>query len=194
MIKAIIFDFFGVIGQSTYVLIHEDYKTNDQQNRQFKELHKALDYEFISQKEFLWAYADILHISAKEMQKLFDDKNRRFGHSEHLLKYIKTLRKKYKIGLLSNMTKESYLEFIEPIKDNFDVIVTSYHARLAKPERAIYELCAKQLKLDTSECLMVDDSYYNCEGARVAGMEAIEYTDLDNFKKTLAKFLADSDN
>jgi putative hydrolase of the HAD superfamily len=92
------------------------------------------------------------------------------------------------------MTKESYLEFIEPIKDNFDVIVTSYHARLAKPERAIYELCAKQLKLDTSECLMVDDSYYNCEGARVAGMEAIEYTDLDNFKKTLAKFLADSDN
>lgn len=194
MIKAIIFDFFGVIGQSFYALIHEDYKTNDQQNRQFRELHKALDYEFITQKEFLQAYADILHISVKEMQKLFDDRNRRFGPSKHLLEYIKTLRKKYKIGLLSNMTKESYLEFIEPIKGNFDAIITSYQAKLAKPERAIYELCAKQLGLDTSECLMVDDSYYNCEGARAAGMEAIEYTDLDNFKKGLAKFLADSDN
>lgn len=189
MIKAIIFDFFGVIGQSTYRLIHEDFETSEDQNRQFKELHKALDYEFISQADFIRSYATILNIPEERMKQLFHDSKRRFSTSGALLDYIAELRKSYKIGLLSNITMQSYHEFIEPIKNRFDVIVTSYQTKLAKPERAIFELCAVRLGLDTSECIMIDDSFDNCEGARVTGMQAIQFVSLEDLKKQISELV-----
>lgn len=194
MIKAIIFDFFGVIGQSTYKLIHEYFDTNEEQNKQFKELSKSLDYGFISQKQFIKSYGDILHISEAEMQKIYHDTGHRFGMSKKLLEFIKELEKNYKIGLISNVSKESYFEFIEPLKEYFDVIVTSYHTKLAKPERAIYELAAKDLAVNVSECVMIDDHFDNCEGARAAGMEAIQFEDTEHLKIELKRFLTNPDN
>jgi putative hydrolase of the HAD superfamily len=185
MIKAIIFDFFGVVGKSTYRIIHEDFQTTPEQNLQFQELHKAHDYEFISDEVFIKSYAQILGISYQKMQDIYNNAERRFGASQALLDYIAELRNTYKIALLSNISSDSFHHFIEPIKDNFDVVITSYQSKLAKPERAIFELCAQKLGLDVSECLMIDDNYDNCEGARVAGMDAIEYTGLIDLKKQL---------
>jgi putative hydrolase of the HAD superfamily len=189
MIKAIIFDFFGVVGKSTYRMIHEDFQTTPEQNVQFQELHKAHDYEFISDEEFINSYAQILGINYQEMLAIYNNAERRFGASQALLEYIAELRKSYKVALLSNISSDSFHHFIEPIKDNFDVVVTSYENKLAKPERAIYELCAQKLGFDVSECLMIDDNFNNCEGARAAGMEAIEYKGLKDLENQINNFL-----
>jgi FMN phosphatase YigB (HAD superfamily) len=145
MIKAIVFDFFGVIGQSTWALIHEEYETTKEQDRQYKELGRALDCEYISLDDFLKSYAEVLGISYEEMFRVYSDPSKRFGASKKILEYIDDLRADYKIALLSNIVKEAALEFVEPMKEHFDVIVTSYQTKLAKPEVAIYELCAKNL-------------------------------------------------
>lgn len=190
MIKAIIFDFFGVIGKSTYRMIHEDYQTTPEQDEQFKQLHKALDYEFVTQREFIESYAKILNISYEQMLSLFNNADRRFATSQALLDYVADLRKTYKIGLISNISRESFYQFIKPISNQFDMVLTSYQTKLAKPERAIFELGAQKFGVDVSECLMIDDNFDNCEGARSAGMEAIEFKSLNQLKNELKEFLA----
>lgn len=189
MIKAIIFDFFGVIGLSTHSLIREQFELTESQIDELRNLHKLLDYEYIGSKKYLSAYAAVVGISYEEMLKIYNDSVERFAHSKILLDYIKELRKTYKISLLSNVSKEAYIQFIEPIKEYFDVIVTSHETQLAKPEQAIYEYCADQLGVDTSECVMIDDSKINCEGAISAGMQATQYEDFDQFKKDLIDLL-----
>lgn len=187
MIKAVVFDFFGVIAQSTEVLIHEEYKTTQEQNQQFEKLREALDYGYIAQEEYLKSYAEVVGISYEEMFRIYSDPSKRYGPSKKVLEYARSLRQKYTIALLSNITRESYLEFVDSIEDYFDVVVTSYQVKLAKPETAIYELCANRLGLDVSECVMIDDRQENCDGATAADMQAILFKDLKSLKKVMLK-------
>ena len=45
-----------------------------------------------------------------------------------------------------------------------------------KPDPAIYQLLCERYGLTPAECLFVDDNADNCEGARIAGMQAVHYT------------------
>jgi putative hydrolase of the HAD superfamily len=194
VIKAIIFDFFGVIGRSTHAMMREHFNLTPEQMLEIKNLHKMLDYEFIGSRNYLSAFAKIVGSTYDEVYKVYEDSRNRFSSSNQILGYITELRKTCKVALLTNVTKQAFDEFISPVEDYFDLIVTSYDTKWAKPEAAIYELCAQRLGLDVSECLMVDDSYTNCEGARAAGMEAIHFKDFDQFKTELEAILSDSDD
>ena len=55
----------------------------------------------------------------------------------------------------------------------FDCIVVSGEVGVAKPSTGIYELAEQKLHARPEDCIMVDDSAANCQGARAAGMSAI---------------------
>jgi len=186
--KAIIFDFFGVVGQSTYQLVLNDINITDEQQLQLTDLHKAMDNGFFSDAEFLQVYAQILHMNYDDFVAKYYESERRFQNSKQIIDLIARLRKNYKVGLLSNVGADGYEQFIKPLVDNFDTVVTSFHVQLAKPEMAIFEYTAKQLDVDVSECIMIDDSETNCEGARAAGMEAIKFDTVKQLVTELAKF------
>lgn len=187
--RAIIFDFFGVVGQSTYQLVGEDYTYTEAQNAQLHDLHKAFDNGFVGDQEFLQTYARIIGLPYEKFIKKYYTSEQRFRNSYAVFALVESLKKDYKVGLLSNVGQDAYTKFIEPIVHHFDEVVTSYDAQLAKPERAIFELMAHKLGVDVSECIMIDDSESNCEGARAAGMQAICFTTLDNLKQTLRIYL-----
>lgn len=188
MINAIIFDFFGVIGKSTRRMMREHFNLTDQQYAELQNLHKMLDYEYIGSRGYLEAFAKIVGSTYDEVYKIYEDSKSRFQHSQDILDYIAELHKKYKTALLSNVSPQAYGEFIKPVIGYFDVVVTSYVTKYVKPDVRAYQFTAQQLGVDVSECLMVDDSHTNCEGARAAGMEAIEFTDLENLKQKLKEF------
>lgn len=188
MIKALIFDFFGVIGQSTYAYIADKYSPSQQQRVKLTDLHKSLDHEYISYEQFINQYADILSVSVKEISEIFANAKQNFHTSRQLLDYIEKHRNLYKIALLSNVSGESYKTFIQPIVQHFDVVVTSYSVKMAKPDVEIFSYIARQLQLDPSECVMIDDNEVNCEGAIAAGMQAIKYVDYKSFINDLTKY------
>ena len=131
-------------------------------------------------------------MSKSEFEDIFHDSTSRFAVSNELIEYINSLKAKcIKIGLLSNVNKEAYEEFIVPIlsRINFDNIVLSFEVKLAKPSVEIYELTADRLGVDISDCVMVDDNVENCEGARSAGMDAICYKSTTQFKKNLKIYI-----
>ncbi|MCU0667445.1 MAG: HAD-IA family hydrolase [Patescibacteria group bacterium] len=194
MIKAVIFDFFGVIGESTYQHIAQKYKLNSKQLVELTDLHKTYDNGFINETDFLKTYAEIIAVDydwfMKEYQHMLND----FKTSHAVLSYAKDLKNNYKVGLLSNVADRSYKQFIEPIKDQFDVVVTSYQVQLAKPDIEIYQITANKLGVDVSECVMVDDNSVNCQGAISAGMQAmaIHFVDIDLLKADLSRLLKNS--
>jgi HAD superfamily hydrolase (TIGR01509 family) len=189
MLKAIIFDFFGVIGRSTHAMMREHFNLTPQQILDIKNLHKMLDYEFIGSNKYLSAYAEIVGVPYDEVYRIYEDSASRFSSSNQILDYITELNKSYKVALLTNVSQRAFGEFIAPLKNYFDLVVTSFETKWAKPEVAIYELCADRLGLDVSECVMVDDSYINCEGAMSAGMQAIHFKDFDQLKRDLTLLL-----
>lgn len=185
MYKAIIFDFFGVVGQSTYQLVISDITLTDEQKLQLSDLHKSMDNGFVNDTEFLQQYAQILHMDYGEFVQKYYESEHRFHNSSTILGLIAQLRTQYKVGLLSNVGADGYNKFIAPIIHNFDCVVTSFETKLAKPERAIFEFAAQQLKVDVAECIMIDDSESNCEGARAAGMYAICFKSVTALKNEL---------
>ena len=189
MVKAIIFDFFGVVGLSTYQIVADKCALSPDQRLGLKDVHKAFDKGFIDEKEFLQTYASTINQPYDDFVKDFFMSKKRFEASEPLLNYITELKKTYKIALLSNVNQGAYKEFIVPYIGYFDEVMLSFQVNIAKPDEAIYELIAQKMGLDVSECIMVDDNYINCQGAAAAGMQDILYKDFSDFKPKLLQCL-----
>lgn len=190
MIKAVIFDFFGVIGASTYQLIAENIQiSSKKQLDAISDLHKSIDNGFVNQEEFLHQYAEIAGLSYEEFLKIYHDSNNRFSVSNKLLEYIANLKSKsYKIGLLSNVNKEAYEEFVKPIvrTNYFDVVMPSFQTGLVKPAISAFLTMSEKLSVNPEEAVMVDDLESNCEAAEAAGLKSILYTNFHTFKEEAA--------
>lgn len=192
MTRAIIFDFFGVIGASVYQLIAEKIDIKAENIQAITDLHKALDNGYINQEEFFQTYAELTDMNVTDFLKIYHDSDKRFAVSEKLLSYIKELKEQgYVIGLLSNVNEEAYIEFIKPIekKGLFNVVVPSYLYGIAKPDQEIFRICAQELSVDVTECLMVDDVLSNCESAISVGMQAVQYISFTDFKTKLVAYI-----
>jgi HAD superfamily hydrolase (TIGR01509 family) len=192
MIKAFIFDFFGVIGASTYQLIAEKIDVhNSDQLTAISDLHKSLDNGFVTQEDFLHQYAQIANLSYEDFLQIYHNSNTRFSVSEKLIEYIGDLKKEgYKIGLLSNVNKEAFEEFVKPIvvqHNYFDAVMPSFQTGLVKPSSTAFLEMSNKLQVAPEECLMVDDLELNCLSAQSAGLKAIIYRNYHQFRLELNK-------
>lgn len=64
-----------------------------------------------------------------------------------------------------------------PFLTGFDGIVVSGDERLLKPEPEIYRLLLDRYGLQAADCVFIDDSHANVEGARAVGMHAVHFTE-----------------
>jgi putative hydrolase of the HAD superfamily len=95
-----------------------------------------------------------------------------------LLDYIATLKPRFKIGMLSNISSRDRLSIrFEPgqLDTAFDTIVASGDEGYVKPQPEIYQIVATRLGVAPHECVMIDDIPEFCEGARAVGMQAIQF-------------------
>lgn len=111
--------------------------------------------------------------------------------NEALIEFSQTLRPKYKVGMLTNMSTGVVDKYFtqEQLDAHFDNTIIAGDVQLVKPQPEMYELAAKVMKLEPSECLLVDDSQVNCEGARQAGMRALLYRSNDQIQQNLTELL-----
>ncbi len=66
---------------------------------------------------------------------------------------------------------------IYPFLAGFDGIIVSGDEKLLKPDAPIYRLLLDRYGLEAEDCIFIDDSRANVEGARQVGMHAIHYPD-----------------
>ena len=95
-----------------------------------------------------------------------------------LIEHIRALRRlSYKTGLLSNAFSDlrEVVNLEWKIADAFDHMVISAEVQLMKPDERIYQLAISRLRVLPGEAVFVDDMLENVEGARAAGMHAIQF-------------------
>jgi FMN phosphatase YigB (HAD superfamily) len=193
MIKAIIFDYGGVLSAETSL---RDFgriyaprfgKDPEEFNRLIMENWAPARVNAISSALFWKNLAGFIGIAPDVLRKDF---MYFFGFREEVFALAKKLKKGgYKLGILSNQIEDWLEEIIENRKFNqtFDVIVTSYKSKLAKPDIPIYREVVEKLGVKPEECVFIDDMRKNLAPARQIGMKTILFTDFENLKKELEK-------
>jgi 2-haloacid dehalogenase len=74
-----------------------------------------------------------------------------------------------------------------PFLARFDGAIVSGDEGLLKPDPAIYRLLLTRYGLEAQECLFIDDSAANVEGARSVGMQALHYVEPMDLASELAR-------
>jgi epoxide hydrolase-like predicted phosphatase len=189
MIKAIIFDFFGVLVTEGFKKFRDEHFPGDDKKwQEAVDLVNLHDSGQISKDQFIQGLADISGESFDYVaQNINSNQPNRL-----LVEYIRNeLKLKYKIGLLSN-SGDNYLSQMFGPKDVelFDDVVLSYRFKMIKPLPEIFELAAKRLGIQPSEAIFIDDSSSHCDGAQTTGMKTILYKDFPSFKKEIEQALA----
>jgi len=113
---------------------------------------------------------------------------------EALVNYIRSLRPRYKTGLLSNAWSDlrHYLENHWHVADAFDDLVISAEVGLAKPDARIYQLAVERLAVAPEQAVFVDDYLDNVEAARAAGLHAIHFRGLEQSRAELDRVLKET--
>lgn len=188
MIKAIIFDCFGVV-------ISDD----------FDDAYRAAggdpdkDHKFIARTHHdsnsgkipssLAVFAKHLGISEEEWYHIVNG-----GRviNQPLLDYAAGLKQSYKVAMLSNIGSAGVERFFEPgfLERYFELIVESGKIGYAKPEAQAFEYVADGLGVRLDECVMIDDREDYIMGAQGVGMETVLYKNLAQLKTELGKILA----
>lgn len=180
MIKAIIFDCFGVLlGNAYKIHLNEVERTDPERAKEIRAINHASDMGILSREETAEHISGLFDM---DVEDFLEEQNQLEVPNEQLLAYIQTLKPQYKVGMLSNINSRDRLSirFADGVLDaHFDTIVASGDEGFVKPQPEIYHIAATRLEVAPHECLFIDDIAEFCEGARQVGMQAIQFITTD---------------
>jgi len=95
-----------------------------------------------------------------------------------LVDFLRSLRGKYKTGLISNAW-DDLRDYIvrEKFDDAFDNMTISAEVGAVKPEAKIYQFALDQFQVQPKEAVLVDDFAVNIEGCEKVGIKGIHFKD-----------------
>lgn len=190
MVKAVIFDCFGVLATEAWLPFKAKYFSHDPKlYEQATDIGRQANRGLISYDDFIGSIARLAGISPRQAASAIQ----RNVPNERLFAYIEGLKPKYKLGLLSNAAADRLQQiFTENELADFDAITLSYQKGFIKPQSEAFEVAARELGVTPEECVFVDDQQRHIDGALAAGMRGILYTDFEHFEPELDKLLRQS--
>ncbi len=191
MIKAVLFDYFGVLYPDTFWSLANRYlpDRDDEVQQNLHDLIKQADTGLIDQNKFWSSAADLFGVAKATL----DDEIESFGGVDRaLLAVVKKLKvQKLKTGIISNVGQDVVRKELGADGSIFDVYVLSADTGYIKPDPQVYKIALKELGLAADECVFIDDIPRNVRGAEAVGMKAIHYLNFPQFKKELNQLLTE---
>lgn len=188
MIRAIIFDCFGVLTSDGWLPFKREHFGHDKALfEEATDLNKQAGSGMMSGNEFIRRIAAMARVSADHVTRQILGSR----PNEELLDYIKQdLKPKYRIGLLSNTSSNALHDlFTDEQIAVFDAVALSYEIGVTKPYPEAYEHILSQLGVSAGEAVFIDDQERHCTGARDVGLQAIVYRNFEQMKTELEKLL-----
>lgn len=184
MIKAVVFDCFGVLATEAWLPFKAKYFGDaPEKYEEASDLAKRANAGLISHQDFIATAAEMAGITPQEAEHFIS----RNVPNEELFEHIRELKKTYKIGFLSNIAGNFlHRMFDEKQLGLFDEICLSFETGFVKPDPQAFINIADKLGVEPGEAVMVDDQERIITGAREAGLKAILFKDAEQFKKELA--------
>ena len=190
MIKAIIFDCFGVLVGRGFDRTYRMAGGNPVKDRAFIEnILGQANLGLISDKEFQAAVAGQIGLRTQEWQRVMQNAEQL---NIPLLVYIKELHTSYKTAILSNANAGVVNRLIGQrlLDETFDQVIISAEEGIVKPDIRIYQFTIDRLGVLAHECLYVDDREVLLEPAERVGMQVLLYDDYTHTKEAIKKLLA----
>lgn len=193
MIKAILWDFGGVITSSPFEAF----------NRFEAEMGIPKDFirgiNSINPTTNAWAKFESNQISIREFDQLFEAESADNGHPIkgllvlsllmgdvrlEMVEALKTCKHHFKVGCITNnvktapntanpQTNESDIQLAK-IMALFDEVVESSIEGVRKPDPEIYQIALERMDVKAENCVYLDDLGINLKPARIMGMKTIK--------------------
>jgi epoxide hydrolase-like predicted phosphatase len=186
-IKAVFFDFGGVIQRTEYQSPRQ--KLAEKFRMEYEDIDKLVfnsptakqaTVGEIKESEHWKALAKRVKLSADEIKNF---ESEFFGGDVidyELVTFIRALRPKYKTGLISNAWSDMREYLVKKkLDDAFDTLTISAEVKMAKPDEKIYHLALEQIGVKADEALFVDDVPVNIEACQKVGMKGVLFRDVD---------------
>ena len=173
--KAIIFDCFGVLYPNHADGFEERHKEFLANNSAFMDqLNLDIDLGKVTQAD---AYERLAKAMSSTSAKVQTEMEARLVVDPKIVNVIRELKKKYKIGLLSNAGSEEIAVISrDGLEELFDATAISYEVGFLKPSPIIYKTCLERLHVRPQESVFVDDRMLYLEAANKLGMHTIHYS------------------
>ena len=194
MIKAVFWDFGGVITSSPFEAFNKYEKDNNLPSDFLRKVNST------NPDDNAWAKLERSEVNLEEFDLLFEKESKTLGHS---------IKGKEVIALLQGQVRPEMVKALQIIKGNliqacltnniqslkeeafdkgnvsvvgkhdaimglFDFVIESSKVNLRKPDPAFYEMACEKAKIEPSEAVFLDDLGINLKPARILGMETIK--------------------
>lgn len=195
MIKAIIFDCFGVLTSDAWLPFKkQNFGDDPSKFEEAGRLNALCDSGKISYNQFITQVGELAGVSSSEVDVAIS-KN---VSDEKLFDYIDdSLKPHYKLAILSN-AGANWLEELFSAEQIalFDSILLSCDTGFIKPQVEAYESALQALGVsDPKECIFIDDQARYCEAAEKFGLKTIRYRSREQAIQEIDQLLnADSDS
>jgi len=194
MIKAVFWDFGGVITSSPFEAFNKYEKHNNLPSDFLRKVNST------NPDDNAWAKLERSEVNLDEFDLLFEKESKTLGYA---------IKGKEVIALLQGQVRPEMLNALQRIKGNliqacltnniqslkkeafdegnvsvagkhdeimrlFDFVIESSKVNLRKPDPAFYKMACEKAKIEPSEAVFLDDLGINLKTARILGMETIK--------------------
>ncbi len=154
-----------------------------------KDLRRKFSKGQLTTKEFIEQASRKMGISQKKFLDIWKKTTRQRKIRKSVLQLAEKIKKKgFIVGLISNTNPIDSTIFKKTLYNLFyPNIFESHKLGYRKPEKEIYEIALKKLKVKPSETVFIDDRIKNVVGARKLGIKAIHFESYKKLIKDLKK-------
>lgn len=196
MIKNIIFDIGNVLMPFQYRSFFESFGYDaDTVERLAKATAQSPDWNELDRG--VMSYEEVLERFVQNdpqledvIYKVFEDLHGILDVYDYTEDWIRQLKEAgYGVYYLSNFfqkAEENCKEFMTFLK-LMDGGILSYKDKMTKPDRKIYELLLERFGLKAEECVFLDDTEKNIEGARAVGIQGVLFQNREQAMEELRK-------
>jgi putative hydrolase of the HAD superfamily len=196
-LRAAFFDFGGVIVRTEYQAPRE--RLAERLNLTYEELSTIVFEGETARKASIgqvsvdahWlAVTRKLRLPASEAKAIRDEFFAGDVIDRDLLDFIRSLRPRCKMGIISNAWGD-LREYIvrNRLDDAFDALIISAEIGMIKPQPEVYDLALKQFQVKAEEAAFIDDMPANITAANALGLHGIVFRNSAQVKADLKALL-----
>ena len=153
--------------------------------RDFREEWNKVKLDEISCEDFYKVIARKLEIDFEEVKRTFSNIEVDKEMKELVLKLLES----YKIGILSNTTKDILRELLKIWDLNAVAkVTTSCYDKVKKPDTEAIDLIIKKLNVEKDEIIFIDDKLETIETYSEYGIKCIKFDSKEQLVEDLKKF------
>tara|TARA_B100000686_G_scaffold318943_1_gene369184 strand:+ start:104 stop:748 length:645 start_codon:yes stop_codon:yes gene_type:complete len=210
MIKAVFWDFGGVITSSPFEAFNNFEKDNN------------LPVDFLRQvnstnpNNNAWAKLERSEVNLDEFDFLFEEESSNLGHAVKGKEVIALLQGQVRPEMVKalqkiqgNLIQACLTNNIQSLKEEtfeegnvsvsgkhdvimelFDFVIESSKVNLRKPDPAFYKMACEKARIEPSEAVFLDDLGINLKPAKILGMETIKVINSTDALQELQKLIS----